>query len=95
VYNAFAHHISTNHNLARSANNQPYPAPIAGNQGGGVLQPGQGDSIVVPQGWAGNIPLVEFGGGRQIVGDESKIEASYVWQDVFNDFTFDINISYV
>jgi hypothetical protein len=69
---------------------------MAGNRGGGVLNPGQSDSITVPRGWAGRIPLVEYGGGRVITGDgESLIEASFEDQHEWGGWKFDINVSYV
>ncbi len=95
MVNKYEHPISTSHGINYSQNGKSFPTPVAGHQGGGVLQPGQADWIAVPQGWAGNIPIVEYGGPRKIVGDESKIEASFVYQASNHDATFDVNISYV
>ena len=60
-----------------------------------MLQPGQADHIVVPRDWAGNIAVLEHGGGRRIVGDESKIKGSFRWQQDVGDFVFDVNVSCV
>jgi hypothetical protein len=95
--NSFDHPISTSHVLgAYGSPPTPYPDIMAGNRGGGVLQPGQSDSITIPRGWSGRIPVVEYGGGRQITGNgESLVEGSYQDQGQWGGWKFDINVSYV
>ncbi|KAM7190840.1 hypothetical protein V8F33_009263 [Rhypophila sp. PSN 637] len=89
VVNRLGRDIMTMHALGYKA--EP---PIRGNTGQGVIRNGESGSIVVPQGWHGNIPIVESGGIRRFQGDESQIEGSFVQQGGW-EYILDINVSYV
>ncbi|KAK4209084.1 hypothetical protein QBC37DRAFT_295331 [Rhypophila decipiens] len=89
VVNRLGRDIMTMHALGWQAS-----PPIRGNTGQGVLRNGESGSIVVPQGWHGNIPIVESGGIRRFQGDESQIEGSFVQQGGW-EYILDINVSYV
>lgn len=84
ISNQHGQDVSTRH-----ARNAGSPAPVAGNVGPGVLKKGQSASFVVPRDWAGNVAVVQNGGGRAVVGDESLIEGAFVRGEI------GINISFV
>ncbi|EJT76479.1 hypothetical protein GGTG_06398 [Gaeumannomyces tritici R3-111a-1] len=84
IWNSHGSDVSTRH-----ARNAGAPAPVAGNVGAGVLKNGKSASFVVPRDWAGNVAIVQNGGGRAIVGDESLIEGAFVRGEI------GINISFV
>jgi hypothetical protein len=52
-------------------------------------------SVAFPTGWAGNIAVNEYGGGRDIRGDESLIEANFVVPGGYSVAVADVDISYV
>ncbi|KAL8377306.1 hypothetical protein RB595_008136 [Gaeumannomyces hyphopodioides] len=84
IWNSLGSDVSTRH-----ARNAGAPAPVAGNVGPGVIKNGKSASFVVPREWAGNVAVVQNGGGRAIVGSESLIEAAFVKGKI------GINISFV
>ncbi|CAG8973116.1 hypothetical protein HYALB_00007593 [Hymenoscyphus albidus] len=91
VINKFGKDVYTRH-----AHNQGGPGAISGNVADGVLKNGASAAFAVPTGWAGNIAVVENGGGRKIVGDESLIEGSFVAQaGVGSGAIIDVDVSYV
>ncbi|KAB5523165.1 hypothetical protein GE09DRAFT_1154217, partial [Coniochaeta sp. 2T2.1] len=63
----------------------------------GVMRVGAVAEFAVPTGWAGRVAVVENGGGRDIVGDESLIEANYIVpnRDGFTVAIADVDVSYV
>ncbi|KLU85585.1 hypothetical protein MAPG_04608 [Magnaporthiopsis poae ATCC 64411] len=84
IWNQHGQDVSTRH-----ARNAGSPAPVAGNVGPGVIKKGKSASFVVPRDWAGNVAVVQNGGGRAVVGDESLVEAAFVGGKI------GINISFV
>jgi hypothetical protein len=89
VINSFGADVSTSH-----AHNADGPGAVSGNTAPGVLPAGGTASYAVPTGYAGNFAVVQNGGGRAIVGDETVVEASFVSQGSSNAI-IDIDVSYV
>lgn len=88
VTNKLGRAIQTKHAL-----NKGFADIVSGDKGQGVMQSGAQSQFVVPVGWAGNLAVVENGGGRTFLGDESLIEGSFVKQG--SSPKFDIDVSYV
>jgi hypothetical protein len=87
VVNKHVKPISTVH-----ANNAG-PTPVSGKTAAGTMTVGESAAFVAPTGWAGNVQVVEYGGGRKIVGDESWIEGSLMsWA---GPWEVGIDVSYV
>ncbi|KAB5517542.1 hypothetical protein GE09DRAFT_1230894 [Coniochaeta sp. 2T2.1] len=63
----------------------------------GVMEVGAIAEFAVPTGWGGRVAVVENGGGRSIIGDESLIEDNYVVpnRDGFTVAVANVDVSYV
>jgi hypothetical protein len=71
------------------------PTAVWGPAGAGTMAKGATASVAFPTGWAGNIGVVEYGGGRAIVGDESLIEANFKVPGGYSVAVADVDASYV
>jgi len=71
------------------------PTAIGGEAGSGTMAKGATAAFAVPTGWAGNVAVVEYGGGRTVAGDESLIEANFKKPDGYTVAVADVDISYV
>ncbi|OIW26283.1 hypothetical protein CONLIGDRAFT_706427 [Coniochaeta ligniaria NRRL 30616] len=71
------------------------PTAVWGAAGAGTMAKGATASYALPTGWAGNIAVVEYGGPRNIVGDESLIEANFKKPDGYSVAVADVDVSYV
>lgn len=90
VINKHVAPISTYH--AHEANG---PGAAWGAAGAGTMAKGATASLAVPTGWAGNIAIVEYGGPRAVVGDESLIEANFKKPSGYTVAVADVDVSYV